>query len=186
VAGVIAAVLSLLTAGLVLLGVLATLSHRRHRPRLFREKREWTIRLVRLLFSGGGLLVSPPGAWGSSISHRRFFFLCRAGGLDFTMMAACSPSGGERRLYRLAAIVAVAATIGSALQIALQLPTVRRLARGLRLSLDTGSAHVRRSSGASGRSSSRGVVQVSAYIDQILSQLPGERSGRQPDYAQNL
>ncbi|HZF10356.1 MAG TPA: murein biosynthesis integral membrane protein MurJ [Thermoanaerobaculia bacterium] len=190
VAGVIAAVLSLLTAGLVLLGVLATpFLIDVIAPGFSGEKREWTIRLVRLLFPGVGLLVLSAWCLGVLNSHRRFFLSYAAPVVwNFTMIAAMLAFGrGSGGLYRLAAIVAVAATIGSALQIALQLPTVLRLARGLRLSLDTGSAHVREVFRSFGPVVlSRGVVQVSAYIDQILASFLGSGAVASLNYAQTL
>ena len=74
VAGAVAALLGLVTAVLVLVGVLLT-------PWLIAviapgftgEKREVTIRLVRILFPGAGLLVLSAWCLGVLNSHRRFF-----------------------------------------------------------------------------------------------------------------
>ena len=190
VAGVIAAVLSLLTAVLVLLGLLATpLLIDVIAPGFSGEKREWTIRLVRILFPGVGLLVLSAWCLGVLNSHRRFFLSYAAPVVwNATMIAAMLAFGrGSGNLYRLAAVVAGAATIGSALQIAMQLPTVLRLARGLRLSLDTASAHVREVFRSFGPVVlSRGVVQVSAYIDQMIASFLGSGAVASLNYAQTL
>jgi putative peptidoglycan lipid II flippase len=90
-------------------------------------------------------------------------------------------------LYRLAAIVAVAATVGSALQIAVQLPTVLRLVPHLRPSLDARSPHVREVY----RNFvpvvlSRGVVQISAYVDGLLASFLGTGAVVGFGYAQLL
>src|SRR4051812_9375759 len=74
VAGAVLAILGLLTSVLVLLGMLAT-------PQLIDviaygfhgAKRELTIRLVRILFPGAGLLVMSAWCLGILNSHRRFF-----------------------------------------------------------------------------------------------------------------
>jgi putative peptidoglycan lipid II flippase len=64
--------------------------------------------------------------------------------------------------------------IGSALQFGVQLPVVLRLCRRLRLRLDTRAAHVREVL----RNFipvffSRGVVQISGYIDQVIASMVG-------------
>ena len=74
VAGAVAAVLALTVSAIVLAGVLAT-------PYiidlivggLHGAKRELTIRLVRILFPGAGLLVMSAWCLGILNSHRRFF-----------------------------------------------------------------------------------------------------------------
>jgi putative peptidoglycan lipid II flippase len=190
VAGVIAAVLSLVTAVLVLLGILATpLLIGAIAPGFSGEKREVTIRLVRLLFPGVGLLVLSAWCLGVLNSHRRFFLSYAAPVVwNATMIAAMLAFGrGSHGLYWLAAIVAGAATVGSGLQIGMQLPTVLRLARGLRLSLDTASAPVREVFRSFGPVVlSRGVVQVSAYVDQIIASFLGTGAVAGLTYAQTL
>jgi putative peptidoglycan lipid II flippase len=194
VAGVIAAVLSLVTAVLVLLGIVATpLLIGLIAPGFTGEKREVTIRLVRILFPGVGLLVLSAWCLGVLNSHRRFFLSYAAPVVwNATMVVAMLAfsrvgGGGGEGLYRLAAIVAAAASVGSLLQIAMQLPTVLLLARGLRLSLDTGSAQVREVFRSFGPVVvSRGVVQVSAYVDQMIASFLGEGAVAGLTYAQTL
>ena len=79
---------------------------------------------------------------------------------------------GHSTLPQLAIILAWGSVAGSALQFAVQLPVVLRLARDLKFALDTASEHVR----AVMKNFvpvfiSRGVVQVSAYIDALLASL---------------
>jgi putative peptidoglycan lipid II flippase len=80
--------------------------------------------------------------------------------------------GDGTELPRLAVLLAWGSIIGSALQFLAQLPVVLRVAPDLRLALDLTSAHVR----TVGRNFvpvfiSRGVVQVSAYVDALLASL---------------
>jgi putative peptidoglycan lipid II flippase len=193
VAGVIATVLSLVTAVLVLLGILATpLLIGAIAPGFAGEKRQVTIQIVRILFPGVGLLVLSAWCLGVLNSHRRFFLSYAAPVVwNFTMIAAMLAFGARGSwgggLYRLAEIVAAAASVGSLLQIAMQLPTVLSLARGLRLSLDLASAHVREVFRNFGPVVlSRGVVQVSAYVDQMIASFLGTGAVAGLTYAQTL
>src|SRR5262245_57165212 len=73
VAGAVAALLGLLVSGLVLLGVLGTpLLIDLIAPGFEGARRELTIRLVRILFPGAGLLVLSAWCLGVLNSHRRF------------------------------------------------------------------------------------------------------------------
>ena len=173
-AGVIAALLSVLTAVLVVLGILATpLLIGLIAPGFSGEKRVVTIRLVRILFPGVGLLVLSAWCLGILNSHRRFFLSYVAPVVwSATMIVAMLGFGGRTAAYPLAEIVAIAATIGSGLQLVVQLPSVLRLLGRLQLSLDTTSVHVRQVFRNFGPVVfARGVVQVSAYVDQVLASL---------------
>jgi putative peptidoglycan lipid II flippase len=73
-AGAVAALLALSTSILVLIGVLATpYLIDAIAPGFSGEKRDLTIRLVRILFPGAGLLVLSAWCLGILNSHRRFF-----------------------------------------------------------------------------------------------------------------
>ena len=81
---------------------------------------------------------------------------------------------GGRELPQLAAILAWGSVIGSALQFAVQAPVVWRLTPNLKLSLNVTSEHVR----SVVRNFvpafiSRGVVQLSGFIDQMIATLLG-------------
>jgi len=73
-AGAVAGLLALSTSILVLIGVLATpYLIDLIAPGFHGEKRELTIRIVRILFPGAGLLVFSAWCLGVLNSHRRFF-----------------------------------------------------------------------------------------------------------------
>jgi putative peptidoglycan lipid II flippase len=184
VASAVLSLLALVTSLLVLAGVLLT-------PYLINliapgfegEKRELTIRLVKILFPGAGLLVLSAWCLGVLNSHRRFFLSYTAPVIwNVTIILALIWSGGrihqldEARLgpfqFGLAEVAAWASVIGSALQFAIQLPTVLRLVKNLRPVLDVKGESVRRVvSNFFPVFFSRGVVQISAYVDSLLASL---------------
>jgi putative peptidoglycan lipid II flippase len=173
-AGAVLALLALATALLVLLGVgLAPFFIDAIAPGFHGAKRELTIRLVQILFPGAGLLVMSAWCLGILNSHRRFF-LSYAAPLAWNgaMIATLLGFGRHFGLYRLAEILAVGSVVGSGLQVAVQWPAVRKLVRGMKLSLDHRRQHVREAL----RNFvpvfiSRGVVQISAYVDGLLASL---------------
>ena len=171
-AGAVAALLALSTSVLVLLGVLAA-------PWLIDliapgfqgEKRELTVLLVRILFPGAGLLVASAWCLGVLNSHRKFFVSYTAPVLwNFAMIGGMLAFGAGRAQESLVVITAWASVVGSALQVVVQLPMVLALLGGLKLSLAHESKHVRTVI----RNFfpvfvSRGVVQISAYVDAFLA-----------------
>ena len=171
-AGVVAAVLALTSAVVVLAGVLLA-------PVLvsliaggFRgERRELTVSLTRILFPGAGLLVLSAWCLGILNSHRKFFVSYTAPVVwNLAMIGALVGFGSGTPQVRLAEIVAWASVVGSALQFAVQLPLVLRLAGGVRLNFD-----LRMPSAQLVFRNfvpafiSRGVVQISAYIDAFIA-----------------
>lgn len=176
VAGAVGSILAVATAVLVLFGVLATpWLIGAIAPGFTGERRELTIRLVRTLFPGVGLLV--PSAWCLGIlnSHRRFFLSYTAPLAWNAAMIATLVWFGGAELSRLAVLLAWGSVVGSALQFGVQIPWVLRLAPHLRASLDTRSAHVREVLRNFGPVFvSRGVVQISAYVDSWLASWLGE------------
>lgn len=180
VAGAVFTLLALVTSVLVLGGVLVT-------PYLINiiapgfegARQELTLRLVRIFFPGAGLLVLSAWCLGVLNSHRRFFLSYTAPIIwNFAIIAALVGFGGLAggRLFsedfgaRLALMAAWGSVIGSALQFAVQLPTVLRLIKRLRLTLDFTSTHLR----TVVRNFlpvfvSRGVIQISAFVDQLLA-----------------
>jgi putative peptidoglycan lipid II flippase len=176
VAGAVFATLALIVAVLVLVGVLAT-------PPLIGviapgfsgPKRELTTRLVRILFPSTGFLVLSAWCLGVLNTHRRFLVSYTAPiAWNAAMIAALIAFGGSVDLPRLAVLVAWGAVVGGALQFLVQVPGVLRVAPHLRFALDTASAPVRTVARNFGPVFiSRGVVQISAYIDQLLASLLG-------------
>ena len=173
VAGAVAALLALMTTILVLFGVLATpLLVALIAPGFEGEKKDLTIAIVRILFPGAGLLVLSAWCLGILNSHRRFLLSYIAPVIwNLSMIVTLLWWGGITPLPRLAIVLAFGAVAGSALQMLVQLPSVLMLVPDLRFRLDL-SEHVR----ATVRNFvpvfvSRGVVQISAYIDEVLASL---------------
>jgi putative peptidoglycan lipid II flippase len=172
VAGAIFSLLALVVSVFVLAGVLATpWLVDAIAPGFAGEKRELLVRLVKIIFPGTGLLVLSAWCLGVLNSHRRFF-LSYAAPLAWNAVMIASLAGFGPRVgqARLASLTAWASVAGSGLQFLVQLPTVLRLARGLHLGLRLRSAHVRRVViNFVPVFLSRGVVQVSAYVDNLLA-----------------
>ncbi|PWT81052.1 MAG: murein biosynthesis integral membrane protein MurJ [Blastocatellia bacterium] len=174
VAGAVASILALLVATLVLAGVLATpLLIDAIAPGFHGAKRQLTIEIVRVLFPGTGLLVMSAWCLGVLNSHHRFLLSYASPVVwNAAMIATLIALGTRETLPDLAVTLAWGSVVGSALQFAVQLPVVFRVAPDLGFSIDTVSDHVR----TIGRNFtpafvSRGVVQVSAYIDSLLASL---------------
>jgi putative peptidoglycan lipid II flippase len=189
VAGAIGALLGLVVAFFVLLGILATPALVLViAPGFSGEKRELAIRLVRILFPGAGLLVLSAWCLGVLNSHRRFFLSYVAPVVwNVSMIAALLVFGGREGQVRLAELLAWASVTGSALQFLVQLPTVLRLVPHLVLALDMASEHVRTVVRNFGPVFvGRGVVQISAYVDSLLATLLVTGSVAVLNYAQIL
>jgi len=172
VAGAVFAILALLTSVLVLIGVLATpIFIDAIAPGFTGSKRELTISLVRIFFPGAGLLVLSAWCLGILNSHRRFFLSYSVPVLwNIAMIVALLWFGPRANQDRLAGLVAWASVIGSAAQFFVQLPVVLQLVPALRIQLATHLESVR----IVIRNFipvfvSRGVVQLSAYIDSIIA-----------------
>ncbi len=185
----VAAILSLVVSVLTLLGVLATpYLIDAIAPGFHGDKRELTIRLVRILFPGAGLLVMSAWCLGVLNSHHRFFASYTAPvAWNLAIIAALMIWGGHRGQERLAIIVAWGAVVGSALQIAVQLPQTLALAGGARLGL----ARIRNLLRAVFNNfvpvvTGRGVVQVSGYVDNLLASLLPTGAVAALNYAQIL
>jgi len=189
VAGAIFAILALLTSALVLAGVFATpLMVEIIAPGFDPAKRELTIGLVRILFPGAGLLVMSAWCLGILNSHRKFFLSYTAPVFwNLVMIGALLAFGRQAPMDRLAAIVAWASVIGSAAQFAVQLPFVLRLVPALKIGLTISLESVR----IVLRNFvpvffSRGVVQLSAFVDSILASYLGTGAVAAVSNAQTL
>ena len=188
-AGAVAALLALSTSLLVLLGVLtAPWLIDAIAPGFHGEKRQLTVLLVRILFPGAGLLVGSAWCLGVLNSHRKFFLSYTAPVLwNIAMIAGMIAFGAGRAQNSLVVITAWASVAGSALQVAVQLPTVLKLLGGLHLALAHQAEHVRTVI----RNFfpvfiSRGVVQISAYIDAFLASFLPTGAVSALAYAQTL
>ena len=164
--------LAILVVLLVALGVLATpLLIDLIAPGFSGEKRAQTIVLVRILFPGIGLLVLSAWCLGILNSHRRFFLPYAAPVLwNGAMIAALVVAGRKVAPYALAEWTAWGAVAGSLLQLAAQLPRVRLLAGPLKPDFAFRSPNVRKVVANFLPSvGSRGVTQVSSYVDQVIA-----------------
>lgn len=189
VASAILALLALLTSLVVLTGIFAS-------PYLINiiapgfegERRELTIRLVRILFPGAGLLVLSAWCLGILNSHHRFFISYTAPvAWNIAIISSLIFFGGRVGQFPLAEIAAWGAVVGSALQFGVQLPTVFKLVHRLRPVLDTTSVHVRTVM----RNffpvfMSRGVTQISAFVDEIIASFLPLGAVAALTYAQSL
>jgi putative peptidoglycan lipid II flippase len=173
-AGAVAGILALTVSILVLIGVLATpYLIPLIAPGFHGETRALTVRLVRILFPGAGLLVSSAWCLGILNSHRRFFLSYAAPVVwNAAMIATMLAYGRHDAPEPLAVVVAWGSVVGSALQVIVQLPTVLRLLDGLRLSLSYHAENVRTViQNFIPVFFGRGVVQISAYVDVWLASL---------------
>jgi putative peptidoglycan lipid II flippase len=172
IAGAVGSLLAILVSAIVLGGVLTTpWLIGAIAPGFTGERRLLTITIVRILFPGAGLLVMSAWCLGILNSHHRFLLSYAAPVIwSAAMIAALLWYGADTPLPRLVAILAWASVVGSALQFAVQLPIVFKVAPDLRASLDTSSQEIRTIAGNFLPAFfSRGVVQVSAYIDLLLA-----------------
>jgi putative peptidoglycan lipid II flippase len=174
VAWTIGAVLAFIVSIIVLGGVIAT-------PYLIAviapgfqgEKRELTIRIVRVLFPGTGLLVLSAWCLGILNSHRQFFLSYSAPVLwNLTIISTMIYFGSRHDLDRLAIDVAWGLFVGSAIQFFAQLPFALRWIRAFRRAQPSDAPAIR----GIGRSFlpvivGRGVVQISAYVDNMIASL---------------
>ncbi len=166
-------------------------------PGFHGEKRALTIQIVRILFPGAALLVLSAWCLGILNSHRRFFLSYSAPVVWNLAMIATLVWQGRLLLThgisstqgepRLAVALAIGSVIGSALQFLVQVPVVLRLLSPLQFQATFRSEHVR----TIVRNFfpvflSRGVVQVSAFVDQILASLLPDGAVAALSYAQTI
>ena len=172
VAGVFVSLLALCVAVLVLLGVvLAPWLLDAIAPGFEGEVRDLTVHIVRILFPGVGLLVLSAWCLGVLNSHHRFFLSYVAPVLwNLAMIVTLVAFGARLAQVDLVIALSWGTVVGSALQLLVQLPWVIRSAPHLVFGLDRSLEPVREI----GRNLGpvvvgRGVVQLSAYVDQMIA-----------------
>src|SRR5690349_16046870 len=188
-AGAVAALLALVTSLIVLAGVLATpYLIDAIAPGFHGEKRELTIRLVRILFPGAGLLVFSAWCLGILNSHHKFFLPYVAPVIwNLTMIGTLLGYGRHYAQYPLAVILAWGSVAGSALQVFVQLPSVLRLVGKLRVRLRDPYGNVKTVvNNFVPVFIGRGVLQISAYVDALLASLLPTGAVAALSYAQTL
>ncbi len=169
VAGAVGALLALTVSIIVLVGVVAT-------PYIIDlivagfhgATRELCIRLVRILFLSAGFMVLSAWCLGILNSHRKFFLSYTAPVIwNIVMIVTMITLGGRMDLSSLAVALAWGSVVGSALMVLVQMPVVLRLARRMSLGMSENVREVVRNFGPV--FVSRGVVQISAYVDVWLA-----------------
>jgi len=172
VAGAVAAILGLTIAVFVLVGILAA-------PQLIYAiapgfsgaRRALTVTLTRILFPGAGFLALSAWCLGVLNSHRKFLIAYTAPiAWNLSLIVALLWWGPGADKAHVVTVMAWASVCGSMLQFAVQLPAVRKVAPRLRVAFEATSTNVREIIRNFGPAFvSRGVVQISSFIDQILT-----------------
>lgn len=174
VAGAIFALLFAVAGGIAVLGILAApfLVHI-FTPGFEGFRYDLTVKLIQVLFPMTGILVLSAWALGILNSHRHFFVPYVAPVLwNAAIIATLLIFGPRFDNPSLAMALAWGAVIGGVLQFGIQLPWVLRVERQLKIRWDMKLKGVRVAARNAGPAVlGRGVVQVSAYIDQMLASL---------------
>ena len=188
-AGAVGAALALGISALVALGVLGTpWLVDLVAPGFDGAKRDLVVRLVRILFPGIGLLVLSAWCLGILNTHRRFFLSYAApvvwnGAIIAALIYGGITVGGDE----VAVWAAWGSVVGSLLQFLVQVPTVIKVAPELTYRHSGVGAEVREVfRNAVPAVLSRGVGQVSAYVDTLLASLLGTGAVADLTYAQTL
>jgi len=143
---------------------------------------------VRIFFPGAGLLVMSAWCLGVLNSHRRFFLSYTAPvAWNLAIIATLIWFGGRADQSTLAVLAAWGSVVGSGLQFGVQLPTVLLLIKRLRPVIDVMSTNVR----TVVRNFfpvfvSRGVIQISAFVDSMLASLISPQAVAALGFAQSL
>jgi putative peptidoglycan lipid II flippase len=189
VAGAVLTLLATLVAVVVLCGVLlAPWLVGLVAPGFSGDTRTLTVHLVRVIFPGLGLLVLSAWCLGILNAHRRFFLSYASPVLwNVAIIAALLWGGARQALPDLVVTVAWGSVIGSFLQLVIQLPTVWRVERGLGRGAGAAAPMVREVVRNFGPAvATRGVVQISAYVDTIIASLLGAGAFAILTYAQAI
>jgi putative peptidoglycan lipid II flippase len=171
--GLLALVTSIIVlAGVVLAGPLTNVIAIGFPP----AKHDLTVRLVRFLFPGAGLLVLSAWCLGVLNSHRRFLLSYTAPVVwNVAIIATLLFVGGSRGDAGSAIAAAIGSVIGSLLQFGVQLPTIFTLIGRLRPNLDARSDEIRQVIRNFGPVLvGRGASQISAFVDTMLASLLGQ------------
>jgi putative peptidoglycan lipid II flippase len=189
VAGVVASLLALVVGVLVLVGVLFTpLFIPFIAPGFKGEVRQLTITVVRILFPAMGLLVLSAWCLGILNSHRKFFLSYVAPVfMNMIMIATMVIFGSRLSQTSLAVATAWGTVAGAAAQFLVQVPFVFRNAKHLRFAIDTTIEPVRQVlRNFTPVVIGRGVVQLSAYLDNLLATLLGTAAAAAMSYQQMI
>jgi putative peptidoglycan lipid II flippase len=196
VAGIVASLLSLAVSVVVLIGILAT-------PFMIfvvggfkGEDRQLTIQLVQIMFPGVGLFVLSAWCLGILNSHRLFFISYVAPVFwNAAMIGTLLIFGGKESQNSLVATLAWGSVAGAFLQLGVQLPFIflrktadgKSIGHGIFFGLNLSLEPVRQVFRSLGPVVvSRGVVQLSAYVDISIAMHLGTAAVSGLGYAQML
>lgn len=188
VAGAVFGLLSLLVGLMVALGVLAApLLVDVIAPGYEGASRELTIKLVRLIFPGTGVLVLSAWCLGILNSHKKFFLSYAApvvwNGCIITALLLAHGSSQET----IALWAAWGTVIGSVAQFVVQLPNVLTLLGGFSPKPSTSLLSVRQVvTNFLPALLARGVVQISSWVDMAYASLISERAVAALSYSQTI
>lgn len=137
------------------------------------DKRDLTIEIVKILFPGAGLLVISAWFLGVLNSHHKFFISYTAPiAWNIAMIAALLYYGPRRSQDGLAIAISWASVVGSALQIAVQVPQTMALLRKHRIDFARVAAPLRSVfRNLTPVVISRGVINLTTYVDNVLASL---------------
>jgi putative peptidoglycan lipid II flippase len=189
VARVVGSILALITSLLVVFGILATpFLIDLIAPGFTGEKRELTIRLVQIFFPGTGMLVMSAWCLGILNSHHKFFLSYAAPVLwNAAIIGALVYYGRGHTQSELAIYTAWGLVLGSALQFGIQLPTAAKFLKKIRfdfsVKMDAAQTIIRNFVPVV---IARGVVQVSAYVDNVLASYLPSGAVSSLAYAQSI
>lgn len=189
VASVIGSLLFVVTSLLVVTGVFLTpFLIDLIAPGFVGDKRTLTIQIVQILFPGTGFLVMSAWCLGILNSHRKFFLSYVAPVIwNVAIIVTLILWGPRQGQFDLATTVSWGLVAGSFLQFAVQLPSALRLGKKIYPSLNLKIQEVKTVvKNFVPVVISRGVVQVSAYIDNILASLLPTGAVSSLAYAQTL
>jgi putative peptidoglycan lipid II flippase len=157
------------------------------------EVRILTVNLVRIMFPGIALLVMSAWCLGILNSHGHFLLsyvapvLWNMAIITALIWSGVNSDGDAQSQNRLVVNVAWGTVIGCFLQLGVQLPLVIKLVKGTKFKLGLESSAVRKViKNFLPVLGSRGVVQVSAYIDGIIASFLGPAVYSAMAYAQTL
>ncbi len=179
VAHAVLSILSVVVSFLVLIGIIVS-------PALVSiiapgfegEKRLQTILLVKILFPGAGLLVLSAWCLGILNSHRRFFLSYAAPVIwNIAIIVSLVVWGRTSTSGKLVEITAWGSVAGSLLQFAIQLPSVFKLLGSIRFSTAWRGQNIQKVVlNFFPAFISRGVIQISAFIDSAIASILGSGS----------
>ena len=133
---------------------------------------ELAVTLMRIMFPGVAFLVLSAFCTGILNSHRHFFLSYVSpvmwNAAQIAVVVAAGVAGATK--VGIAHALAWGVVVGAVLEVAIQVPTVRRLTTGATLSLDRSSPEVREVLHRFGPIViGRGVVQLITYVDLVLA-----------------